>query len=125
MKTINPCLLCGACCAYYRASFYWAETDACSTGTVPAEMTGKLNHLLVFMKGTDQPSPRCMGLLGIIGKKVRCRIYEHSSTVCREFEPSWQSGQKNERCDKARAFWGLNPLTPEVWQPPSKFPKAA
>ena len=23
----NPCIECGACCAYYRASFYWAEAD--------------------------------------------------------------------------------------------------
>jgi len=125
MKTINACLLCGACCAYYRASFYWAETDASPSGTVPTEMTNKLNDFLVFMKGTNPPSPRCIGLLGIIGKKVRCGIYEDRASVCREFEPSWQNGQANERCDKARIFCGLNPLTPEVWQPPSKFPKAA
>ncbi len=22
----NPCINCGACCAYFRVSFYWAES---------------------------------------------------------------------------------------------------
>ncbi|OZZ73507.1 zinc/iron-chelating domain-containing protein, partial [Klebsiella pneumoniae] len=25
MSEINPCMTCGACCAYFRVSFYWAE----------------------------------------------------------------------------------------------------
>jgi len=24
----NPCLSCGACCAFFRASFHWLETAA-------------------------------------------------------------------------------------------------
>ncbi|HCB0868544.1 TPA: YkgJ family cysteine cluster protein, partial [Klebsiella pneumoniae] len=24
MSEINPCMTCGACCAYFRVSFYWA-----------------------------------------------------------------------------------------------------
>ena len=23
----NPCITCGACCAYFRASFYWTEAE--------------------------------------------------------------------------------------------------
>ncbi|MFO5452169.1 YkgJ family cysteine cluster protein, partial [Klebsiella pneumoniae] len=26
MSEINPCMTCGACCAYFRVSFYCAET---------------------------------------------------------------------------------------------------
>ncbi|EAX0008081.1 YkgJ family cysteine cluster protein, partial [Salmonella enterica] len=25
MSVLNPCMTCGACCAYFRVSFYWAE----------------------------------------------------------------------------------------------------
>ncbi|MLR39642.1 YkgJ family cysteine cluster protein, partial [Salmonella enterica subsp. enterica] len=27
MSVLNPCMTCGACCAYFRVSFYWAEGD--------------------------------------------------------------------------------------------------
>ncbi|MBR7358785.1 YkgJ family cysteine cluster protein, partial [Klebsiella pneumoniae] len=27
MSDINPCMTCGACCAYFRVSFYWAEAS--------------------------------------------------------------------------------------------------
>ncbi|EGR9493162.1 YkgJ family cysteine cluster protein, partial [Escherichia coli] len=25
MNNPNPCMTCGACCAFFRVSFYWAE----------------------------------------------------------------------------------------------------
>ncbi|HBP8873638.1 TPA: YkgJ family cysteine cluster protein, partial [Escherichia coli] len=27
MNNPNPCMRCGACCAFFRVSFYWAEAD--------------------------------------------------------------------------------------------------
>ncbi|HGV2870196.1 TPA: YkgJ family cysteine cluster protein, partial [Escherichia coli] len=24
MSNLNPCMTCGACCAFFRVSFYWA-----------------------------------------------------------------------------------------------------
>ncbi|EEX7666747.1 YkgJ family cysteine cluster protein, partial [Escherichia coli] len=27
MNNPNPCMTCGACCAFFRVSFYWAEAD--------------------------------------------------------------------------------------------------
>ncbi len=121
----NPCLDCGACCAFYRASFYWTESDLASEEGVPAELTEKLNDFRMVMKGTNGPAPRCISLMGIIGKKVFCNIYEHRSSVCRDFQPAWLDGIPNERCDKAREHWGLPALTPEIWNNPRNFPKAA
>jgi len=106
----NPCISCGACCAYYRASFYWAEADNAVGGTVPVELTEKLNDFRRVMKGTSQKAPRCIALLGEIGQCVRCSIYELRSSVCRDFDVSWHNGVHNERCDRARAAWGLAPL---------------
>lgn len=110
MSAYNPCLTCGACCAYFRASFYWAEAEPATGGTVPPETTEKLNDFFVVMKGTDQKNPRCIALEGTIGGCVSCAIYEKRASVCREFEFSWQNGKPHDRCDKARIAWGLPPL---------------
>jgi len=63
----NPCVSCGACCGYYRASFYWSEADEASGGTVPVQLTEKLNDFRRVMRGTSQSDPRCVALLGTIG----------------------------------------------------------
>lgn len=125
MNEINPCLSCGACCAYFRASFYWAEADDATPGGVPVNMTEKLNDFRRIMVGTNRKNPRCIALNGEIGDAVYCSIYESRSTVCRAFEPSWLNGVTNEGCDKARLAWGLSPLKPEVWNAPDTFPQAA
>ncbi len=125
MGEMNPCLTCGACCAYFRASFYWAEADDATPGGVPEHMTQKLNEFRRVMKGTNQVKPRCIALMGEIGQGVYCSIYEKRSTVCRDFEPSWEHGTHNENCDKARAAWGLPPIKPEEWNAPDTFPQAA
>ena len=115
-ETSNPCLTCGACCAYYRASFYWAEANDAG-GTVPVELTEKLNGFRRVMKGSNQKNPRCVALLGEIGQSVGCSIYELRSSVCLEFDVSWLNGVHNERCDRARAAWGLEPLPAPVAVP--------
>ena len=122
MERPNPCLSCGACCAYFRASFYWAETDSAPGGTVPAEMTEKLNDFRCVMKGMRSSPVRCVALEGQIGERVFCRIHALRSSVCREFDASWVNGEKNIRCDRARAAHNLAPLPPDAWgpRPPDK-----
>lgn len=122
---INPCLDCGACCAFFRASFYWGESDLASPGGVPAGLTEKLNDFRLVMQGTNGPSPRCIALRGRIGESVSCSIYERRASVCRDFQPAWLNGEPSERCDRARNQWGLASLTPETWHLPDNFPKAA
>lgn len=114
----NPCIACGACCAFYRASFYWAEADDAG-GTVPVELTEKLNDFRRVMRGTNQPKPRCVALVGEIGEHIYCSIYEQRSSVCRDFPVAWENGLPNERCDKARMAWGLPPLPPPTVNPES------
>lgn len=127
MEAPCPCLACGACCACFRASFYWGEANDAKENGVPVELTDKLNDFRRVMKGTAQQKPWCIALKGIIGKAVHCAIYPARASVCREFAPAWQEGEPNERCDQARAFWGLAPLTPNFWSPssPGKLPRAA
>jgi len=111
--TGTPCLTCGACCAYYRASFYWMEADDAG-GTVPVGTTEDYDSFRRAMRGTNQPHPRCVALDGEIGARVACSIYEQRATVCREFPFAGDDGEANEKCDRARIAWGLPPLTPSV-----------
>lgn len=105
-----PCLNCGACCATFRVSFYWGETDAAPEGIIPSHLTEQVNHYYSCMQGTNQPSPRCVALLGNIGEGVRCNIYEKRSSACREFSYHGENGQASPICQRARAVHGLPPL---------------
>ncbi|HEX5636411.1 MAG TPA: YkgJ family cysteine cluster protein [Gammaproteobacteria bacterium] len=108
----NPCITCGACCAYFRASFHWSESEPSLGGTVPPELTEKLNDHRAVMLGTNCAKPRCIALQGEIGTDVRCSIHPQRSSVCREFPFSGENNQPHDRCDKARAAHGLPPLMP-------------
>jgi uncharacterized protein len=108
----NPCLSCGACCAFFRASFHWLETNAAGAGLVPAELTVPVSKHLVAMRGSDRKPPRCIALEGSIGISVRCSIYAERASPCRDFQASWVDGVHNERCDRSRAAHGLPPLAP-------------
>lgn len=95
------CQRCGACCAYFRVSFYWAETDAHPEGITPQSMTTAVSPHHVAMQGTTKKPARCVALGGNIGKFVSCNIYEKRSSTCRAFEAG------SEDCIKARAAHGL------------------
>jgi Fe-S-cluster containining protein len=124
MENVNPCLSCGACCAFYCVSFYWAETEEGTPNGVPMGVAEKLDEFRVFMKGTRGTNPRCIALQGVVGSAVFCSIYPSRSSTCRAFEHSWENGVNNPRCDKARAAWGLAPLIPDSRHEPH-LPKAA
>jgi len=117
MSHENPCLKCGACCAFFRVSFYWGETDLDPEGSVPHEFTEKLTGFRQCMKGTNQKKPYCAALEGKIGESVRCAIYANRPSPCREFGVVMENGavrlnaENLKRCNRARATWGLAPLS--------------
>ncbi len=63
MSNPNPYMTCGACCAFFRVSFYWAEADD-SGGNVPASLTEQTSPFHRCMRGTNQKNPRCVALAG-------------------------------------------------------------
>ena len=131
----HPCLSCGACCAHFRVSFYWAEADPFLNGdgpaaTVPADLTEPLTPTRLAMRGTNARAPRCVALQGEVGDRVQCGIYPQRPSPCRELQASWQDGSHSPGCDRARAAYGLPPLTPEIWIDPegpgqSPLPRSA
>lgn len=100
----SPCLRCGACCAMFRVSFYWSESDAHPEGVVPHALTVPLGLHHAAMRGTERATPRCVALTGEIGRAVGCGIYAQRPTPCRDFAVA------DERCNKARRAHGLPPL---------------
>lgn len=80
-KEKNPCVGCGACCAFFRVSFHWLEAQSAG-GTVPDEDTVAITQPhLIAMKGIDTANdPRCVNLVGTIGKDSQCSKYETRSS---------------------------------------------
>ncbi len=109
---LNSCLQCGACCGFFRVSFYWAEADD-GGGLTPATLTEPITPFIRCMHGTNSKSHcRCCALEGDIGQAVRCNIYEQRPSPCREFLRSGEHGEENSACNRARAHYGLPPLLP-------------
>jgi uncharacterized protein len=102
------CVSCGACCAAFRVSFYWGETDAHPLGSVPVAMTSKINDSYVCMQGTEKSPVRCIALQGEVGKQVGCSIYEQRASTCREF------AEGSEACNRARQKYGLSEIVEVV-----------
>ena len=95
------CQSCGACCAVFRVSFYWAEADDVSPGGVPVELTRPVGALHRCMAGTEARPARCVALEGEVGRQVSCGIYARRSSTCRSVMPG------DEQCLKARAAHGI------------------
>ncbi|MBJ9951769.1 MULTISPECIES: YkgJ family cysteine cluster protein [unclassified Acinetobacter] len=95
----DACLSCGACCAFFRVSFYWAEGEA-----MPADYVEPLTAVYSCMQGTNQKQPRCIALDGVVGQQVSCTMYEQRSSSCKEV----QAG--DAQCAKARQAHNLIPL---------------
>ena len=90
------CIGCGACCAAFRVSFYWAEAEA-----LRAELIDKLSPTMACMSGTNQRAPHCAALQGSVGVDAQCSVYALRPSPCRQVQPG------DERCLKARAVHGL------------------
>lgn len=97
---MSLCMTCGACCASFRVSFYWAEADD-GGGTVPAALTEPLDPWRRCMVGTWSDAPRCAALQGEVGQQVGCAVYAQRPSVCRQLE------EGSAQCQKARARWRL------------------
>lgn len=104
----NPCLSCGACCAYFLVAFVPSEAP----GLTP-DMAEKMEDGRLCLKGTRQRPPRCDGLKGEIGVEVKCGLYKTRPAPCRNFGVVWEEGKVSMtenhfiRCNRARAKWGL------------------
>ena len=105
----NPCTRCGACCASFRVDFAVEELES-HGGRVPEGLAAPLNDFTARMRGTDHASPRCAALVGRVGERAHCGIYEWRPSPCREFGLRAPLGLGDEARARARARHGLPPL---------------
>lgn len=103
----NPCLRCGACCAFFLVSFPSHEAETSAGSMIPLELTARSSNSRRCMRGTETKHPRCIALEGFIGSRVLCRIYDRRPSTCRAFRRSWENNVGNSLCDRARAGYGL------------------
>ena len=99
VATPDACLSCGACCTYFRVSFYWAEGL-----NMPADYVEPLTPVYSCMKGTNQKNPRCIALQGTVGEQVSCGMYEARSSSCKEVQIA------DAQCNKARMAHNMLPF---------------
>lgn len=105
----NPCTCCGACCASFRVDFASAEL-ASQGGMVPDGLAVSVTDHTSRMRGTDHARPRCAALVGTVGTRAHCGIYEWRPAPCREFGMLAPLGRGDDACTRARARHGLLPL---------------
>jgi Fe-S-cluster containining protein len=99
----HPCLRCGACCAAFRVDFAVDELDE-RGGPVPSGLAVEVTGHTARMRGTDHVPSRCAALVGKVGERASCGIYEWRPNPCRELEPG------SDACGRARARHGMPPL---------------
>ena len=106
---MNPCIACGACCASFRVDFARDELQS-EGGHVPDGLAVEVTDSTCRMRGTDHARPRCAALVGTVGERASCGIYEWRPGPCREFGMLAPLGRGDEACSRARARHGLPPL---------------
>jgi len=92
------------CCQHFRVSFYHGEIEGNGAGTVPAELTTKINAHLACMKGTEKGGAPCVALRHTQEEGWRCSIYEKRPSPCREFNILNEDGTPNPDCVKLQEF---------------------
>jgi len=111
MTRLNQCMRCGACCVFYRVSFDCGEVDDVPGGVVPSYLTIKLTGDRSAMRGTEKGPIRCQALTGQVGGAVHCTICDRRPSSCRSFLSAWEFTSTNTNCDRARASYGLMPIS--------------
>ena len=98
VPTQDACLSCGACCAYFRVSFYWAEGFPCLSTIL------NLSPRSIHAWREPIKNPRCIALEGSIGEQVSCGMYELRSSSCKEVQIA------DAQCNKARMAHNMIPF---------------
>ncbi len=108
-QDLDPCVRCGACCASLRVSFHRSQLQS-EGGCVPDSLADDETASTWRMRGTDRAQPRCVALVGTVGERVSCGIYEQRPDPCREFAAHGLFGISNAECSRVRQRHGLPAL---------------
>lgn len=93
--TDNPCVRCGACCAYSANWPRFSTEDDAALSLIPDALVNERQS------GMRCDGERCCALSGQIGVATSCAIYAVRPEVCRSCEPG------DPECNMARRRHGL------------------
>lgn len=95
---MEPCLTCGACCAY---SADWPRFSLESDDEI-----ARIPEALVAPSGAGMrcADDRCAALEGTVGLATRCTVYDVRPLVCRDCLPG------DDACRMARERHGMPPI---------------
>lgn len=99
----DDCRTCGACCSHYYAvdvepddeNFKWLEDNDYLTDGLFGPQMKFASH------------KRCIALVGTVGEKAECSIYDHRPNICMKFK------QGSNRCKDAILIEITRHKTPE------------
>jgi Fe-S-cluster containining protein len=94
----NPCLACGACCAYSENWPRFSTEDDAALDLIPKELVNARGS------GMRCEGDRCAALKGEIGEATACTIYPIRPDVCHACQPG------DAECALARGKYGLPAL---------------
>jgi uncharacterized protein len=94
----NPCVSCGACCAYSENWPRFSTEDDAALELIPAVLVN------TRQSGMRCEGDRCAALSGNVGVATSCTIYAVRPEVCRTCMPG------DAECAMARRKFGLPPL---------------
>ena len=95
----NPCVSCGACCAYSENWPRFSTEDDAALELIPKELVNARGS------GMACDNDRCAALKGRIGVATSCAIYAIRPEVCHTCMPG------DAECAMARRKYGLPALT--------------
>ncbi|WP_407177178.1 YkgJ family cysteine cluster protein [Bradyrhizobium sp. STM 3562] len=96
--TDNPCVTCGACCAYSENWPRFSTEDDAALELIPKQLVNARGS------GMACENDRCAALTGRIGVATSCAIYAIRPDVCRTCMPG------DAECTMARRKFGLPAL---------------
>ncbi|WP_024510851.1 YkgJ family cysteine cluster protein [Bradyrhizobium sp. ARR65] len=96
--TDNPCVTCGACCAYSENWPRFSTEDDAALELIPEQLVNARGS------GMACENDRCAALTGRIGVATSCAIYAIRPDVCRTCMPG------DPECTMARRKHGLPAL---------------
>lgn len=96
----NPCLSCGACCAYSETWPRFTTEDEAALDLIPEKFVNERHA------GMRCDGDRCSALSGQVGVATSCMIHAVRPEVCRVCMPG------DVECGMARKKWGLPALSP-------------
>jgi Fe-S-cluster containining protein len=103
-KAIPDCVTCGVCCNFALFAQVKQSETARLDQFIEITLDGRNNEIPIDAAlARNMETGSCVYLIGTLGERVGCGIYDTRPSVCRDFDPG------SPRCHEYRRMYGLEP----------------